>query len=119
MRPIDDAHSTATQLRPDIVAVRKLLTDHLPSIKKHCQKSVRELSLREEEERAPLLRALCTTELSAHGSCNDRSDPYELYRGYARKGTTLLASQVMMFARHLRRGRAIRLLSMFLKNIKP
>ena len=33
VRPIDDAHSAATQLRPDVVSVRKPLTDHLPSMK--------------------------------------------------------------------------------------
>jgi hypothetical protein len=34
MRSIDDAHSAATQLRPDVVSVRKPLTDHRPSSKK-------------------------------------------------------------------------------------
>jgi hypothetical protein len=82
MCSIDDAHSAATQLRPDVVSVRKLLTDHLPSLKKQVVKLLEEIvSFCEHEERERSLRALCNTDPSGHRSYDNRPCLYGMYSG--------------------------------------
>src|SRR6266498_5345922 len=78
MRAINDTHSAATQLRPDVVSVRKPLPDHLPSMKKQansCKSKWRVCGMR----KASAVKALGSTDPNGYESCNDRPRLYGMY----------------------------------------